>query len=176
MKKCVFLDRDGVINIDDVNYTYKVEQFVLVKGVKEALQLLHDKGYLLVLITNQSGIAKGIYGHEDVTKCHAYMHEITGSLIDDIFYSPYHQNFTNSLGRKPGSLLFEKAIAKHNIDISKSYMVGDRGRDLVPARKLGLKTVHIHEEGHPAETADYIAADLLDAAKWIVARDLKSEI
>ncbi|MDF2454383.1 MAG: hisB [Cytophagaceae bacterium] len=168
MKKCVFLDRDGVINIDDVNYTYKVEQFVLVAGVKEALQLLHDKGYLLVLITNQSGIAKGIYGHEDVTKCHAYMHELTGSLIDDIFYSPYHQTFTNSLGRKPGSLLFEKAIAKHDIDISTSYMVGDRGRDLVPARKLGLKTVHIHEEGHPAETADYIAKDLLDASNWIL--------
>jgi D-glycero-D-manno-heptose 1,7-bisphosphate phosphatase len=168
MKKCVFLDRDGVINIDDVNYTYKVEQFVLVAGVKEALQLLHDKGYLLVLITNQSGIAKGIYGHDDVATCHAYMHQLTGHLIDDIYYSPYHQSFTESLSRKPGSLLFEKAIAKHGIDVSTSYMVGDRGRDLIPARKIGLKTIHIHEAGHPSEPADFIAKNLLDAAKWIV--------
>ena len=170
--KCVFLDRDGVINIDDVNYTYKVEDFVLVEGVVEALNLLKSKGYFLVLITNQSGIAKGIYTHEDVVKCHAYMHEITGHTIDDIFYSPYHQNFTKSLGRKPGSLLFEKAIAKHGIDISKSYMVGDRGRDLVPAKKLGLKTVHIKEEGHPAENALHVCYSLLEAAQWIVSQEI----
>jgi D-glycero-D-manno-heptose 1,7-bisphosphate phosphatase len=100
------------------------------------------------------------------------MHELTGNLIDDIYYSPYHQTTTNSLGRKPGSLLFEKAIAKHDIDISTSFMVGDRGRDLIPARKLGLKTVHIHEAGHPAEQADYVAKDLLDAARWIVAQSI----
>lgn len=170
MKKCVFLDRDGVINVDDVNYTYKVEQFVLQPGVTEALQLLKDRGYLLILITNQSGIAKGIYGHEDVAKCHAYMHELTGHCIDDVYYSPYHQTITNSLGRKPGSLMFEKAIAKYEIDIASSYMVGDRGRDLVPAVHLGLTTVHIKEEGYPEEKADYVCHNLLEAAKWIVGR------
>ena len=94
--KCVFLDRDGVINVDNVDYTYKVEEFRIIEGVIPALKMLKEAGYLLIVITNQSGIAKGIYQHEDVFKCHNYFDEQSGHLIDEYFYSPYHQTYTDS--------------------------------------------------------------------------------
>ena len=145
MNKCIFLDRDGVINVDCVDYTYKVEEFIIMPKVIEGLKKMKEDGYLLVVITNQSGIAKGVYGHEDVHLCHDYFQKECGNLIDHFYYSPYHPVQSESLTRKPGSLMFERAIARFNIDIAKSWMIGDKERDLAPARKLGIKTMQIGE-------------------------------
>ncbi|HWZ22758.1 MAG TPA: HAD-IIIA family hydrolase [Cytophagaceae bacterium] len=167
MNKCVFLDRDGVLNVDNVNYIWTVEAFKIMPGVPEALQLLKDKGYYLVIITNQSGIAKGIYKDEDVMNCHRYLQEETGHLIDEIYYSPYHHSKTDSLATKPGTLNFEKGIAKFNIDPGKSFMIGDTERDLIPAKKMGLKTFLIPHRTPESTFADSKVDSLLEACNYI---------
>jgi len=164
--KCVFLDRDGVLNKDFVDYAYSLDKFHIIEGVAEAFRILKHKGYLLVVITNQSGIAKGIYTREDMQLCHDHLQQETGYLIDHIYYSPHHPNFSESLSRKPGSLMFEKAIAKFDVDISQSWMVGDKLRDMQPAIKVGLKTIQV--DGHDDEIADHVAPDLISAAKYII--------
>ena len=169
MNKAVFMDRDGVINFDPNRYTYKLEEFVLLEGVPEALQLLKNAGYYLVIITNQAGIAKKIYGHEEVKACHQKMHELTDNAIDGVYYSPYHPQATQSLGRKPGSLLFEKAMAKFDVDPTQSYMFGDKERDLVPAVTFGFKTIQVFSVHEPtSKVADYQVKSLLEGAKKIV--------
>lgn len=165
-KKCVFLDRDGVLNKDFVDYAYSLDKFHIIEGVAEALKILKQKGYLLIVITNQSGIAKGIYTREDMQICHDYLQKETGYLIDHIYYSPHHPNFSESLTRKPGSLMFEKAIAKYDVDISQSWMVGDKLRDIQPAIKMGLKTIQV--DGHDDEIADHVVPDLISAAKYLI--------
>jgi len=169
MNKCVFLDRDGVLNVDDVNYTYLLSKFKIIPGVPEALCQLKEAGYTLVVVTNQSGIAKGIYTETQMKICHIYLQEASKHVIDHFYFCPYHVIKTNSLARKPGTLMFEKAIAKFNIDIKKSWMVGDRGRDIVPARKLGIRTIQIGDEVEPPEDqADYEVKNLLEAARLIL--------
>lgn len=103
--------------------------------------MAHDKGYLLILITNQGGIAKGLYTHEDVAEIHAYLSEKcveNGSPLTHIYYSPYHDDYGRSLTRKPGSLMIERACARFQIDPSRSLMVGDKQRDLDAASPVGV--------------------------------------
>jgi D-glycero-D-manno-heptose 1,7-bisphosphate phosphatase len=166
--KCVFLDRDGVLNFDRPNYSYSLEHFKIIPGVGDSLRRLKEAGYLLVVITNQSGIAQGIYTQEDMERCHAFFQEQTGSLIDHFYFSPYHPSVTASLGRKPGSLLFEKAIARYTVNCQASWMVGDRGRDLIPARKLGIKTIQVGDEIEPENKGDYTVNNLMEATQLIL--------
>jgi D-glycero-D-manno-heptose 1,7-bisphosphate phosphatase len=146
MNKCVFLDRDGVINEEIGRYVYKPDEFKLMAGLISALKELKKRGYLLVIITNQAGIAKSLYDHKDVQRCHEILQGASDNCIDAIYYSPYHPDYTESLGRKPGRLLFEKAIAKFNIYPEISWMIGDKERDLVPAKSLGIKTLGFGRE------------------------------
>jgi D-glycero-D-manno-heptose 1,7-bisphosphate phosphatase len=168
MNACVFLDRDGVINKDNPNYTFRVEDFKILPGVIDALRLLKSKEYRLVVVTNQSGIAQGLYTREQMEACHQFFQRQSGDLIDHFYFSPDHPSVTASLSRKPGTLMFEKAIARFNIDVQKSWMVGDRGRDIVPARKLGMRTIQIGDEIDENEKADHQVSDLLDASKIIL--------
>ena len=116
MNKCVFLDRDGVLNEDRTDYVYRVEDFIIPDGVPEALRSLKEAGYLLIVVTNQAGIAKGLYTRDDMMACYNYLQEQCGHLIDDIYYSPHHPAYdSHSLTRKPDSLLLEKAMAKYDI-------------------------------------------------------------
>ena len=166
--KCIFLDRDGVLNVDNPDYTFRVEDFKIIPGVIESLTALKKAGFLLVVVTNQSGIAKGIYTQTQMEECHQYFQKECGHLIDHFYFSPYHSTVTNSLATKPGTLMFEKAIAKFNIDIQTSWMIGDRGRDIVPARQLGIKTIQIGDEVEEQDKADYRVDDLLSASKLIL--------
>jgi D-glycero-D-manno-heptose 1,7-bisphosphate phosphatase len=169
--KCVFLDRDGVLNEDCPDYLYRLEELVIPEGVVEALQLLKKAGYLLIVITNQAGIAKGLYEAENVYAIHNAMQEASGNALDDLYFSPYHPGYSgNSLSRKPGSLLIEKAIAKYDIDPMQSWMVGDRDRDMEAGQRAGLKTIHIIPETEN-NAGDYQAANLLEAAKIILAQE-----
>lgn len=170
MNKCIFLDRDGVINKDYVDYVYDLEKFEFIPGVPEALKELKDAGFLLVLITNQSGIVKGIYTKEDVYIVYDHIQTETGNLLDDMYYAPYHEKWTNSLTRKPGSLMLEKAIAKYDVDISQSWMIGDKERDLIPAWKLGLKTAIVG--GDKTKEAHIEASSLLNASKLILENNI----
>ena len=162
--RAIFLDRDGVLNEDDPHYTYHVDNFKILPGVPEALSQLKSAGYWLIVVTNQSGISKGIYTIEQMKACHEYFQLNCGVAIDWFYFSPYHRSVTNSLLTKPGSLMFEKAIAKFKIEASKSWMVGDRGRDLIPARQLGIKTIQIGDEVEKENEGDYKVKSLLEAA------------
>jgi D-glycero-D-manno-heptose 1,7-bisphosphate phosphatase len=171
MNKCVFLDRDGVLNEDNPNYTYLVEKFKILPGVIEALKDLKSAGYLLVVVTNQSGIAQGIYTREQMDNCHQYLQQACGNLIDHFYFSPWHPTVSASIARKPGTLMFEKARAKFNIDFSQSWMVGDRGRDIIPARQLGIKTIQIGDEVEPENLADHKTMSLKEASELILTKE-----
>jgi len=166
--KAVFLDRDGVLNEDNPQYTYSVEKFHVLPGVPEALARLKSAGFKLIVVTNQSGIAQGLYTKEDMNACHAYFQEQCGHAIDHFYYSPYHPSVTHSLGRKPGTLLFEKAIVRFGIDPAKSWMIGDRGRDIIPARQLGMRTIQIGHEIEKENRADHAVMSLLEASRIIL--------
>jgi D-glycero-D-manno-heptose 1,7-bisphosphate phosphatase len=146
--KAVFLDRDGVINIDVKNYTWRIEDFHFLPGVFETCITLQEKGYLIIVITNQGGIAKGLYSHEDVEKLHAYMlkrFSENNVNITNVYYCPHHNSVAKCLCRKPGSLMVEKAIARYNIDPVKCWFVGDRQRDIDAGGGAGVKGILVDE-------------------------------
>jgi D-glycero-D-manno-heptose 1,7-bisphosphate phosphatase len=147
MNKAVFLDRDGILNVERGDYVWTLEDFKIVPGIIDVLKDLKSQGFLLVVVTNQAGIAKGRYTREDMHRCHEYFQEESGNLIDHFYFAANHPSFSESLLRKPDSLMWEKAIAKFNIDPSQSWMVGDKERDLIPAKKLGIKTIRVFIEG-----------------------------
>ena len=166
-QKCVFLDRDGVLNEDRGKYTYRVEDFFIPEGVDKALQLLKEAGFLLIVITNQAGISKGLYTSGDMDRCHEYLQAETSYMISDFFYSPYHPTITRSLSRQPESLMFERAIGMHNIDAESSWMIGDSERDLIPANHLGIETILVGSD-EERTIAGYRANDLFAAVNYIV--------
>ncbi len=144
MRKAVFLDRDGVINRERGDHTWRVQDFEILPGVVEALQTLSDAGYLLVVITNQSGIGLGKYGHADVHRVHEQIHMALhqrGVTLTGIFYCPHHPHQGRCLCRKPGSLLLEKAMARWGIGRSGTVMIGDRERDVQAAEALGIRGI-----------------------------------
>src|ERR1035437_1374201 len=146
MNKAVFIDRDGVINIERGEYTYLLYDFVLTDGLIDALKSFIVKGYLLIVITNQGGIAKNIYSIYDVENIHNFLKttlEKEGIKLTEIYYCPHHPDFGNCLCRKPGSLMLEKAIARFDIDASKSYFIGDNDRDVEAGKAAGVNTIKI---------------------------------
>jgi D-glycero-D-manno-heptose 1,7-bisphosphate phosphatase len=168
LHKCVFLDRDGVLNEELGDYLWQLENLVIPEGVPEALKMLKQAGYLLIVITNQAGIAQGLYKSADVLAIHGKMQEVSGNLLDDIYFAPDHPRYTSeSLSRKPGTLMIEKAIAKYHISPQLSWMVGDRERDMEAGKNSGLKTVHI-VSSNETSAGDFAASDLLGAAKIIL--------
>ncbi len=169
MRKCVFLDRDGVLNEDRTDYVYRIEDFVIPDGVVEGLRLLKGAGYLLIIITNQAGIAKGLYTRADVMRCYEYLQEQCGHLLDDIYYCPHHPDYdTQSLMRKPDSLSLEKAIAKYQINVEDSWMVGDTLRDIKAGQRVGVRTIHITHQQPETITADGRASNLLEASQYVL--------
>ena len=143
----IFLDRDGVINHDPGDYTKHISEFTILPTVLDALKILKARGFVFILITNQGGIAKGIYGHEEVAEIHAYLKKVceeNDTPILDIYYSPHHEITGKSLSRKPGSLMVERACARYNIDPKNSWMVGDKQRDLDCAAVVGVPGVLIN--------------------------------
>jgi D-glycero-D-manno-heptose 1,7-bisphosphate phosphatase len=170
MNKCVFLDRDGVLNQEIGNYVYRPEALIIPAGVPKALKLLKDAAYKLVVVTNQAGIAQGLYTRREVLLIYGLIQDACNGALDALYFSPYHPRYdSESLSRKPGSLMLEKATARFGIDPARSWMVGDRRRDLEAARRLGVRGIFIRndQEPAPADTA-YVANDLLDAAGYIL--------
>lgn len=146
MKKAVFLDRDGVINKEIGQWVYRQKDFEFNRDIIEALLLLKKKGFVLFIITNQSGIAGKIYNHEDVSILHRFMLSVLEKMaieIAEIYYCPHHESSGKCLCRKPGSLMIEKALARFNIDAAGSYMIGDKERDVIAAERAGVRGVLI---------------------------------
>lgn len=144
-KKCVFLDRDGVLNQDLEGYLYQPEDIRIPEGVIEGLQKMKKAGYLLIVVTNQAGIAKNQYTKADVWKCHQYFQEKCGNILDDLYFCSHHPDYdSRSLMRKPESLMFEKAIAKYDIDTTASWMIGDRPTDMQAGKRAGVRTIYLN--------------------------------
>ena len=167
MNKAVFLDRDGVLNYDSPNYVFDAGKFQLYPDVFQTLKELKSSGFRLIVITNQAGISKTLYTREQMQECHDKLLLETEDIIDDIYYSPYHPSISESLSRKPGTLLFEKAIAKWSIDPAASWMLGDKPTDLIPARKLGMKTIGV-KRGRELSEADFLIDDLNESLEIIL--------
>jgi D-glycero-D-manno-heptose 1,7-bisphosphate phosphatase len=164
--KAVFLDRDGIINVERGDYTWKLPDFEIMPGIIDQLRTLKKNLFKLIIITNQAGIAKGLYTHEDVLTCHAYFQKESDNIIDKLYYAPGHPSVSESLSRKPDSLLFEKAISKYELDPQLCWMVGDKERDLIPAKKLGLNTILINN--HPSTYADHVLKSVNDITSVIL--------
>ncbi len=158
--KAVFLDRDGVINFEHLPYQYLPEHFKLNEGLFDTLKVFMQRGYKMIVITNQGGIAKGIYTEKEVLKLHdlfcteAKNH---GVEILDIYYCPHHDDFGKCLCRKPGSMMLEKAMAKYDIDAATSYFIGDSARDVEAGRAAGLNTIKIVSNQSLKDTVDLIS-------------------
>ena len=145
-QKAIFLDRDGVINFDPGDYTTSLEEFHILPGVFDALKKWQDEGYLLIVITNQAGIAKKLYTIDTLNSIHFYLKNEcakNGILITEIYYCPHHPLTGNCICRKPESLLIEKAIARFNIEKSESYFIGDKERDVACGNAAGVNTILI---------------------------------
>jgi len=142
MHKAVFLDRDGVLNLEIGDYVTKPDDFKVLGFVAEQLKRLQDNNYLLIVITNQGGIAKGLYTHNQLMIMHKMLIDElakSGVKLTEIFYCEHHPEFSKCLCRKPGSIMIEKALAKYHIDPNKSYMIGDKERDVAAATAAGVK-------------------------------------
>jgi D-glycero-D-manno-heptose 1,7-bisphosphate phosphatase len=158
-KKAVFLDRDGVINRETGGYIFKPEDFKLNTDIMEALGVLRDHGFILIIITNQGGIARGIYTHAHVHKVHETLRErfsVPGLEITEIYYCPHYPSSGKCLCRKPGSILIEKAIARFKIDPGLSWMIGDKESDTEAARRAGIRSILISPNGSLMNYIDII--------------------
>lgn len=158
MFKAIILDRDGTINIEK-DYLYKIEEFEFEKGAKEGLKILASLGYLLIVVTNQSGIARGYYTEEDLSVLNKYIKDILlkdGVDIKSFYYCPHH--FEKGVGkykidcncRKPKTGMLDSAVKDFDIDRDKSFMVGDNISDI----KAGLNakiTPILVKTGHGVE-------------------------
>ena len=168
MNKCIFLDRDGVLNHEIGGYVYKPQDLSFTQNMGQALQLFKNAGFLLIVITNQAGIAKGLYSREDVRHIHTLIQAECGYVIDDLYFSPHHPDYNSqTLLRKPSSLMLEKAMAKYQIDPQQSWMIGDSPRDIEAGQNLGLRTVHISEKAD-LNSATFWSENLLDAARLVL--------
>lgn len=148
--KAVFLDRDGVLNKELGDYVCKLEDFHVLEHNFEPLKALQDRGYLLIVITNQGGTAKGWYSEETLGQMHdklraTYLEH--GIILTEIYYCRHHPDYNGRcMCRKPGSLMLEKGVARFNVDASKSYFIGDRERDVIAGEAAGLTGILIDSD------------------------------
>lgn len=148
-KKAVFLDRDGVL-IKDVGYAHKASQIEFIPGIIKKLKDYQNSGYSLVVVSNQSGVARGYFGEKDVVKFNNALKKklkAKGISLLDIYYCPHHpdgivKKYSKVCEcRKPRTGMLEKAKKEHNIDLSKSIMIGDKESDIEAGKRAGLKKV-----------------------------------
>jgi D-glycero-D-manno-heptose 1,7-bisphosphate phosphatase len=151
MRKAVFLDRDGVLNRERGVHTWTLEAFEVLPDVPAALKALQEDGRALVVITNQSGIGLGMYGHADVETLHGYLHGMLaehGVSLTAVYYCPHHPSRGKCLCRKPGGLLLERAIARYRLDPENSVMIGDRTRDMEAASSVGVRGILVESNSN----------------------------
>lgn len=149
LNKAVFLDRDGVINRKRDDYVKNVGEFTMLQGVAEAIKLLNGKNYLVIIITNQSAINRGLLTHEGLGKIHDFMKSEIGNhggAIDAIYYCP-HRPDENCRCRKPQTELVERAIKDYSISTDLSWFIGDSESDMITAKKIGIQEIRIKENG-----------------------------
>ena len=177
LRKAVFLDRDGTI-IEDMEFSVDVSELRPLPGALDALRRLQQAGFLLVIVTNQSGVARGLFDEASLRKFHEHLlgllrHE--GIEVRGIYYCPHYtegslKRYAKACGcRKPAPGMLLQAAKEHGIDLSQSWMVGDRPCDTEAGRGAGCRTIRISagdEDDDPC--ADFQAADLQTVAEMIL--------
>lgn len=185
-RPAVFIDRDGTVN-EQMGYINHPSRFIMLPGIPEAIRLLNKNGFLALIVSNQSGVARGYFPIDLVHRVNALMKESLeneGAALDGIFFCPHHpraevpEYALNCDCRKPGTGLIKQACRAFDIDLSRSYAVGDRYHDVEFGHRAGIRGILVKtgygrgEIDHllPAKPRqpDYIAEDLLDAVHWIL--------
>jgi D-glycero-D-manno-heptose 1,7-bisphosphate phosphatase len=177
--KAAFVDRDGVIN-EERHHVHRVEDFRLLPGATTGLRRLQEHGWALVVVTNQAGIARGLYGEDDFARLTTHMRRVlaeAGVSLAGVYHCPHHPSAgpapVECACRKPKPGLLLRAAEELGITLSQSILVGDKISDLQAGRAAGLRSCVLVESGHPTDDAaralaDRVEADLDRAAAWIV--------
>lgn len=187
--KAVFLDRDGTIN-EEVGYVNHIERFKLLPRVSEAIRLLNQNGIKVIVITNQSGVARGYFPESLIHQVHKKMQDLLreqAAYVDGIYYCPHHPQegifpYRQTCNcRKPKTGMIDKAVKTFDIDCRRSYMIGDRGVDIEFGHKIGAKSILVltgygkgeweYNRDQWKEKPDYVANDLYEAVEWIIKQD-----
>ena len=145
--KTVFVDRDGVINQERSDYVKSISELEIYPNVAKNIKLLKDAGFLVVVITNQSAVNRGIITHEMINQIHDSIQDHLkkhGTFLDGFYYCPHTPN-ENCNCRKPKSGLLEKAILELNVDLNSSWMIGDSDSDIEAADSIGCKAIKISD-------------------------------
>jgi len=168
--KTIFLDRDGVIN-KEINYLHKIVDFEFIDGIFDACLYFQNLGYKIIIITNQSGISRGYYTESDYQKLTQWMLEqfqYKNVNILDIFHCPHGPDSTCDC-RKPKPGMFLKAKAKHNIGMEKSWMIGDKERDIIAANRAGINNTILLKSSHKTDKSKAsFFLDSIQQAKQII--------
>ena len=165
-KKTIFLDRDGVIN-REAQYLYKIDDFEFIDGIFDACLYFQNLGYKIIIITNQSGISRGYYDESEFLKLTKWMlrqFEKNNINILDIFHCP-HGPDSNCDCRKPKPGMFLKAKVKYNIDMKKSWMIGDSEVDVIAANLAGISNTILVRSGHRIDESNSNAKIILDSIR-----------
>ena len=140
--KAAFLDRDGTLN-EDTGYLYKIKDFRWIKGAVNALRILKKNNFLIIVVTNQSGVSRGFYSENDIKKLHKWMNQQLVKydlMIDDFFFATDLPNNNNiNSRRKPSPAMLNEAVEKYNLDKNKCFMLGDKQTDVEAAKNAQIK-------------------------------------
>lgn len=179
----VFLDRDGTIN-RDYDYVFRIEDFNLIPGSLDAIRLLNDAGFKVIVVTNQSGIGRGFYTVDDMYMLHDHLQQLCrkhGARIDGFFYCPHHPDAILEEYRrvcpcrKPGTEMIERAAKLFPLDLTKSWVIGDSAADMGMAKNAGLRRIRVRTgkdlgAGESELQIDFTAENLYDAVNWLTGK------
>lgn len=179
MHRAVFLDRDGTLN-EDPGYFHEADKLVVFPNVPEALRLLKDAGFLLIVVTNQGGIGQGLFHQEDMEAVHLALQEYLEPFnvqIDDFFFCP-HLADDQCECRKPRPGMLFAARDKYDLDLRASFLIGDHSTDMGAGKAAGCTTIFVQTGHGPEElakmrasklnAADIVVEDILQAAQQII--------
>jgi len=193
MNRAVFLDRDGTVNVE-VGYLSDLAQLRLISGAGAAIKRLNDKGLKVVLVTNQSGVARGYFSESFVQQTHVLLKQMLlkeGARIDGIYFCPHHPKAGNSLYttacdcRKPGTGMIDRAARDLNIDVKRSFVVGDKWSDVELGQRAGARSILVNSGFAPDDAGnvrprdlnepDFIAHTITEAVEWILLQTSQEE-
>ncbi len=166
-RPALFLDRDGVINVDH-NYVYRIEDFQWIEGAVDAIKAFNARGWWVFVVTNQSGIARGYYSESQMQELHVWLYkelETHGAKIDRIYHCPYHEEGTveryrkDSFDRKPRPGMLIQAMTDFPVIRERSFLIGDKQADLEAARAGGIRGF-LFTGGNLASFAEWALADM----------------
>lgn len=179
-RPALFLDRDGVIN-EDTGFIHRPEEFQFLPGVFDGCRAARDAGYVLIVVTNQSGIGRGLYSEADFHELTRWMcaaFDAAGAALTDVYFAPTHPTLglgayrRESDDRKPGAGMLYRARAEHGIDLGASALIGDRETDMAAAIAAGLAhKILVANERPDGSGADVVVGSLQDGVGWLLTPD-----